>query len=130
MNARVALFKSIGTLLEKLPERFDVALASRVALVVGRRNSTARTNLRTNVAHALGGDGVEVPAALLDRFVERGFASYGQYWAEGAKLSGLRPSTITERFKIGEGLEYLRDAKALGKGIVIALPHIGSWIWV
>jgi KDO2-lipid IV(A) lauroyltransferase len=129
LNARVALFKSIGTLLEKLPERFDVALASRVALVVGRRNSTARTNLRTNVAHALGGDGVEVPAALLDRFVERGFASYGQYWAEGAKLSGLRPSTITERFKIGEGLEYLRDAKALGKGIVIALPHIGSWDW-
>ena len=129
MNARVALFKSIGTLLEKLPERFDVALASRVALVVGRRNSTARTNLRTNVAHALGGDGVEVPAALLDRFVERGFASYGQYWAEGAKLSGLRPSTITERFKIGEGLEYLFEAKSLGKGIVIALPHIGSWDW-
>jgi KDO2-lipid IV(A) lauroyltransferase len=129
VNARVALFKSIGTLLEKLPERFDVALASRVALVVGRRNNAARTNLRTNVAHALGAEGVEVPAALLDRFVERGFASYGQYWAEGAKLSGLRPSTITERFKIGEGLEYLRDAKALGKGIVIALPHIGSWDW-
>lgn len=129
MNARVALFKSVGALLERLPERFDVALASSVALFVGRRNATANKNLRVNVAHALGGEGIEVAPALLDRFVERGFASYGQYWAEGAKLSGLRPSTIAERFKIGEGLEYLLEAKALGKGIVIALPHIGSWDW-
>ena len=129
MNARVAVFKSIGAILERLPERFDVALARRIALVFGRRSNTARANLRTNVVHALGGDGLEVPAALADRFVERGFASYGQYWAEGAKLPGLRGSTITDRFKIGEGLEYLLDAKARGKGIVIALPHIGSWEW-
>ncbi|MGA2433561.1 MAG: phosphatidylinositol mannoside acyltransferase [Acidimicrobiales bacterium] len=129
MNARVAVFKSIGAILERLPERFDVALARRIALVFGRRSNTARANLRTNVVHALGGDGLEVEAALADRFVERGFASYGQYWADGAKLPGLRSSTITDRFKIGEGLEYLLDAKARGKGIVIALPHIGSWEW-
>ena len=129
MNPRVIVFKSIGAILERLPERFDVALARRIALVFGRRSNTARANLRTNVVHALGGDGLEVPAALADRFVERGFASYGQYWAEGAKLPGLRGSTITDRFKIGEGLEYLLDAKARGKGIVIALPHIGSWEW-
>ena len=129
MNARVAVFKSIGAILERLPERFDVALARRIALVFGRRSNTARANLRTNVVHALGGDGLEVEAALAERFVERGFASYGQYWAEGAKLPGLRSSTITDRFKIGEGLEYLLDAKARGKGIVIALPHIGSWEW-
>jgi len=129
VNARVAVFKSIGAILERLPERFDVALARRIALVFGRRSNTARANLRTNVVHALGGDGLEVEAALADRFVERGFASYGQYWAEGAKLPGLRSSTITDRFKIGEGLEYLLDAKARGKGIVIALPHIGSWEW-
>jgi len=129
VNPRVIVFKSIGAILERLPERFDVALARRIALVFGRRSNTARANLRTNVVHALGGDGLEVPAALADRFVERGFASYGQYWAEGAKLPGLRSSTITDRFKIGEGLEYLLDAKARGKGIVIALPHIGSWEW-
>jgi KDO2-lipid IV(A) lauroyltransferase len=44
-------------------------------------------------------------------------------------LSGLRASTITDRFKIGEGLEHLVDAKARAKGTVIALPHIGSWEW-
>ena len=129
MNARVALYKSLGTLLERLPERFDVAVAQRIAVLVGRRAGSARENLANNVAHALGGEGIEVTPALVERFVERGFSTYGRYWAEGAKLPGLRHSTITSRFKIGEGLEYLLDAKALGKGIVIALPHIGSWEW-
>jgi KDO2-lipid IV(A) lauroyltransferase len=129
VNARVVLFKSIGTLLERLPERFDVALAQKVAVLVGMRNVTAKANLRTNITHALGAEGVEVPEDVLDRFVARGFSSYGQYWAEGAKLSGLRASTITNRFKIGEGLEHLLEAKQRGEGLVIALPHIGSWEW-
>ncbi|MFZ1061882.1 MAG: phosphatidylinositol mannoside acyltransferase [Acidimicrobiales bacterium] len=129
MNARVVLFKSLGTLLEKLPERVDVAVASRIAALVGRRNSAAASNLRVNVTHALVEEGSPVSPALVDRFVERGFASYGRYWAEGAKLPGLRRSVIVERFKIGEGLEHLLDAKARGQGIVIALPHVGSWEW-
>jgi KDO2-lipid IV(A) lauroyltransferase len=129
VNARVALYKSLGTLLERLPERFDVAVAQRIAVLVGGRAGGARENLASNVARALGGEGLEVAPALVERFVERGFSTYGRYWAEGAKLPGLKRSTITSRFKIGEGLEYLLDAKALGKGIVIALPHIGSWEW-
>jgi KDO2-lipid IV(A) lauroyltransferase len=129
VNARVVAFKSVGTLLERLPERFDVGLATRLAVLLGERSTGAKTNLRSNIVHALGGDGIEVDPELLKRFVSRGFASYGQYWAESAKLSGLRASTITDRFKIGEGLEHLVDAKARAKGTVIALPHIGSWEW-
>ena len=61
--------------------------------------------------------------------MERGFRSYGHYWAEGAKLPALPASTITSRFVIAEGLEYLYAAKERGQGIIIALPHIGSWEW-
>jgi KDO2-lipid IV(A) lauroyltransferase len=66
---------------------------------------------------------------LLEHFVDRGFESYGQYWAEGAKLPGIKPERVFARFRIGEGLEYLYDAKAKGLGTIIALPHIGSWEW-
>jgi KDO2-lipid IV(A) lauroyltransferase len=128
-NARVALFKAIGALFERLPERVDIALASTISVLVGRRSEKARANLRTNVEHALGGAGVEVPAGLLDRFVERGFASYGRYWAEGAKLPAMRMDAITRRFQIAEGMEHLVAAKARGAGTIVALPHIGSWEW-
>jgi phosphatidylinositol dimannoside acyltransferase len=127
-RSKVTLFKTLGAVMEHLPERFDVGLAKRLAKLVGRR-SAGRTNLRTNLAHALRADGGTVDDTVLDHFVERGFESYGQYWAEGAKLPGIKPERVFSRFRIGEGLEYLYDAQANGLGTIIALPHIGSWEW-
>ncbi len=115
--------------MEHLPERFDVALASRLALLYGRRSTSATANLKTNLRHALRHGDDAVDEALLARFVERGFASYGQYWAEGAKLPGIDPAKVFARFRIGEGLEHLVEAKSKGLGTIIALPHIGSWEW-
>jgi lauroyl/myristoyl acyltransferase len=125
-RTKVRLFKTLGAVMERLPERFDVAIAKSLARVVGPRSKGARGNLRVNVGHALAGDD-EVDARTLDRFVERGFESYGQYWAEGAKLPGIKPENVFARFRIGEGLEYLYEAKEQGLGTIIALPHIGSW---
>jgi KDO2-lipid IV(A) lauroyltransferase len=128
-RSKVTLFKTLGAVMERLPERFDVALAKRLATLVGRRSTGARGNLRTNLAHALGVGDQELDERLLEHFVNRGFEGYGQYWAEGAKLPGIKPAHVFERFRIGEGLEYLYDAKAKGLGTIIALPHIGSWEW-
>lgn len=128
-SARVALFKSVGTLLEALPERLDLWMATRVASLVGRRSSAARENLRVNVAHALRSIDEPLDDELLERFTDRAFESYGQYWAEGAKLPAIDPKTIYDRFRICEGLEHLEEARARGAGTVIALPHIGSWEW-
>jgi KDO2-lipid IV(A) lauroyltransferase len=128
-RSKVALFKTLGAVMERLPERVDVAIAKRLATLFGRRSTGARGNLRTNVSHALRVDDHDPDEGLLARFVERGFESYGQYWAEGAKLPGIKPEHVFSRFRIGEGLEYLYDAKTKGLGTIIALPHIGSWEW-
>lgn len=127
-RARVALFKSAGAVLEVLPERFDVRLAQILGTTLGSR-SAAQSRLRHNLARVLAARDGPVEGALIDRFVRRGFANYGQYWAEGAKLPALSQRTITSRFRIGEGREYLDDAFAAGRGVVIALPHVGSWEW-
>jgi KDO2-lipid IV(A) lauroyltransferase len=127
-RARVALFKLAGAFLEFLPERIDVGLGQRLGITLGLR-SARRANLERNLARVLAGPSLPPEPQLLKRYVRRGFANYGQYWAEGAKLPGLSPHTITSRFIIGEGREYLDDAFAQGRGVVIALPHIGSWEW-
>lgn len=127
--ARVAAFKAISAVLEALPERFDVGLASRLAVRVGRRNRNARGHLARNLAHVLRAGHEPLDAGLLERFVDRAFASYGQYWAEGAKLAAIDPSEVFGRFRICEGLEHLEAARDRGLGTVIALPHVGSWEW-
>ena len=128
-SARVALFKGLGGLLEVLPERLDTWVATRVAESVGRVATTSRANLRENLRHALGSVDAPLDEGLLDRFVDRAFASYGHYWAEGAKLPAIDPADMARRFVIAEGLEHLREAKAAGKGVIVALPHVGSWEW-
>ncbi len=126
-RARVVLYRSLGALLERLPEAVDVAVARRVAAVAGRRNR-ARRDLGDNVRHALGATAA-TEADLVERFVSRAMASYGQYWAESAKLAAMSAETITERFVIADGLAYLEAARDAGLGVVVALPHVGSWEW-
>ena len=127
-RVKVALYKSLGTFLEFLPERVDVAVARWLGVTLGMR-SAARTHLQNNLARVLAGPESSLDPALLQRYVRRGFANYGQYWAEGAKLPALSQRVIASRFRIAEGLEYLEDAFAQGRGVVIALPHVGSWEW-
>jgi phosphatidylinositol dimannoside acyltransferase len=127
-QARVALFKSLGAVLEHLPEAVDTSLGAHIARSVGHVVPGVRAHLRDNVAHALGGDRPLDPV-LLERFVNRAFASYGTYWAEGAKLPAIPATKMASRFVIAEGLEHLDHARARGAGLVIALPHVGSWEW-
>ncbi|MHB8378933.1 MAG: phosphatidylinositol mannoside acyltransferase [Acidimicrobiales bacterium] len=127
--SRAALFKTLGAVMEALPERVDVALGRSIASLLGRRDRSRRENLRHNIDHALAAPGTHAPDDLLDEFVVRGFQSYGQYWAEGAKLPALAKSVIYDRFCIAEGLEHLREAKQRGRGVIVALPHMGSWEW-
>jgi KDO2-lipid IV(A) lauroyltransferase len=115
--------------MELLPERLDVAVASALAGLVGRRSRGAREGLTSNLARVLFAPGSAPNETLLEHFVARGFRSYGQYWAEGAKLPALAKPAIYERFTMAEGLEHLRRGKERGQGVIIALPHIGSWEW-
>ena len=126
---RVVVFKTLAGVIEKLPERLDVWLATRVARVVGRRNRPAREALGDNLRHVLTTNVEDVDEALVARFVDRAFSGYGHYWAESAKLPAIDPEIIVRRFTICEGLEYLHESRDRGRGTVLALPHIGSWEW-
>ncbi len=108
-----------------LPERFDVAVAQWAALHRPRRAEVER-RVRHNLAAVLG---EPLDPSELDRWVERSLRSYARYWAETFKLSRLAPEERSRRFCISEGREYLDDAHAAGRGVIVALPHVGNWDW-
>ena len=126
---RVATYRSLATVLERLPERVDVALARRVARWAGRPGSATRRALRANLTTVIGAGATDRDAHLVERLASRAMASYGQYWAESAKLPALSAATITSRFVISEGRHFLDEAYAAGRGVIVALPHVGSWEW-
>lgn len=60
------------------------------------------------------------------RTARRMFASYGRYWAEVFWVRPRRAGQIRARMAI-EGLEHVVAAQRAGKGIILALPHVGNW---
>ncbi len=88
-----------------------------VRLMKGRREMLRR-HLRRVHPH--------LSDAELDAQVRRGFDSYARYWLESFRL----PSTSAFELDAGmsyEGLAHLQDGIEAGKGVIIALPHLGGW---
>ena len=60
------------------------------------------------------------------RVVGEVFASYGRYWFEFFRLPHDARHDLGPRFDVS-GFEHVTDALAVGRGVVVALPHIGGW---
>lgn len=58
--------------------------------------------------------------------VRRMFASYGRYWAEVFWVRARRKQQFLDHGDL-VGQEHIDAAVAAGRGIVLALPHLGNW---
>jgi phosphatidylinositol dimannoside acyltransferase len=56
----------------------------------------------------------------------RMFASYGRYWAEVFWVRARRKQQFLDHGDL-VGQEHIDAAVAAGRGIVLALPHLGNW---
>lgn len=76
-----------------------------------------------NYAAALGRDRVDPEVA---RVARRAFHNYGRMLMDFVLLGGLSPEELLERVAI-EGREHLDASLAEGRGVIMAVPHMGSW---
>ncbi len=127
MNQGTVVFRTYTTLarcLAALPEPVALSLANRVGDVLFSVRTDQRRMVTANLRRVL--DAGEDDGALLDRWAHRSFRSYARYWVEGARLGRTSPAEVEARTFV-QGLEYLADGVASGEGVIMALPHIGSW---
>jgi KDO2-lipid IV(A) lauroyltransferase len=73
--------------------------------------------------------GISPDPALVRRWSRRTFTEYSHYWVDGARLPYVDEAAVRARFRFERGEELIRAAVAEGRGVVMALPHIGSWEW-
>ena len=119
-------YKSLGDLMQAMPEPVAAVAAQVVAtgLLAGRRKERA-VHAR-HMRRVLGADLSDADVAIWTR---RAFSAYARYWHEGACLTAVPPATVAQRMLVERGMEYLHAGMAAGKGVVMALPHVGSWEW-
>lgn len=64
----------------------------------------------------------------LRRASQRAFDSYLRYYAESFRLPGVSRRAVERGFTV-EGFGHIEDGLARGKGVILALPHLGGWEW-
>lgn len=84
----------------------------------GRRSTVVRHMQRIHGPHLVG--------AALDREVQRSFDSYARYWMEAFRLPSMSRAEIDSGLSYS-GLNHVRRAMADGRGVIMALPHMGNW---
>jgi KDO2-lipid IV(A) lauroyltransferase len=130
--AHYATYRSLGAAMGHMPLPLAQAVARGVAWFMALRGGPTLAMNQRHMRRVLASecvDGVEPDPALVRRWSRRTFDSYARYWADGARLPYEAEAGVRARWRLEQGDEHLRAAFALGRGIVMALPHVGSWEW-
>jgi len=105
-------------------------VGARVARLLGRAGAVTLRNRRAMAArHQQRAAGHTLDAEALDRAVEQVFESYARYWLEMFRLAADVGSHEIERHFEVEGFEHIETGLAAGRGVIVALPHLGGWEW-
>jgi KDO2-lipid IV(A) lauroyltransferase len=116
-------YRSLASALQLIPRPLAAGLATASGLTMAGVWRDRRPVVRANLRRVLGPHASETE---LDQAVLAAFDSYAHYWVESARLVGMRPRDVLARFSI-EGFDPVEETLRSGRGVVLALPHLGSW---
>ena len=131
-KARYLTYTGLGAAMGHMPEPLAHGVARGVAGVMALRGGPTLEMHERHMRRVLASecpDGVEPDPALVRRLSKRSFDYYARYWADGARLPYETEAGVRLHWRLESGREHLTKAMADGKGIVMALPHVGSWEW-
>ena len=58
----------------------------------------------------------------------RAFESYARYWVESFRLPDVDAAELARHFEV-TGWEHVQRGLDAGRGVILALPHLGGWEW-
>lgn len=119
-------YRGAGAGMRMLPEPAAAACAASVGIALSALRRETRAIYVRNVERVIGRELTEREARQWSRRV---FRHYARYWLEGSRLPAVPPEVVLQRFEVESGFEHLVDNTAAGRGVIMALPHVGTWEW-
>src|SRR2546427_6795843 len=118
-----ASYRAGARLLRATPSELRHAAAAPGGLAWFWLSGAQRSAALDNYAAALGRDRNDPEVA---RVARRAFQNYGRVLMDFLLLGSLTPAELTARVTV-EGREHLDAALERGRGVIFAVPHMGSW---
>ena len=125
------LYRTLSTLIGIAPEWLGQAVGLVVGEITARRASRPFELRVRHVERVLASRSpvVAPDPAVVRRWARRSFRAYARYWVEGGRLPAVPTDEVVARMTVERGYEHLQRAMASGTGMILALPHVGSWEW-
>jgi lauroyl/myristoyl acyltransferase len=117
-------FKIVQSIVERLPRSWAYALAVLAARIAWWFSPLARPRLEYNLKTAC--PELEKDPAALRRISKLNFRNHAKAYADLMQLPLARVESMRQRLKV-EGLEFVDQARAAGKGVLAVSCHMGSY---
>lgn len=105
-----------------LPAPVASAAFGLAADIMYRRQGRGVRRLRENLRPVVPG----LTEREMEALVRQGLRSYARYWLETFRLPVMDKAQVAARVRVRD-LERFDRAAALGRGVVLALPHMGNY---
>ena len=105
-----------------VPEPVALSFFRSFADRATERDGRGVQRLRSNYARIQ----PDLDADGLQELTRDGMRRYFRYWCEVFRLPSTSPQTVLERVH-PDGVDMLLESVDSGRGVVLALPHMGNW---
>lgn len=105
------------------PPRVGRGLADLVLRYRYERMAPERATVARNLSRVLG---LPPDDPLVASATREAFALYGRYWYETFALRSMSAEDVDRSFHV-TGVEHIDEGLRAGRGVIVALPHMGNW---
>lgn len=109
-----------SAILGLFPERVALGFGEAIGRVAMRFQPGRRAMAERHMRRVLG------PEQDASQAATGVFEAYGRYWAEVLWFSPRNVDRLGARIPV-DGVERINAAQAEGRGMILALPHLGNW---
>jgi KDO2-lipid IV(A) lauroyltransferase len=116
----------LGSLLSKVVPGF---LSGTMGSLVGLPASLGMRDKRKMVERHMRRVRPNASSIEIRRLTQQVFDSYARYYLESFRLPTLTNAQVAASFTVEGYYENMLPALDRGKGVILALPHLGGWEW-
>ncbi len=127
MRAQVstALYKAGAFVARRLPRSVATNAPQVLAYPLALIMKNKRVMVRRHMRRALGSTATK---GVLRVATRRAFESYLRYWIESFRLPSQTTHELSDGIQVPD-YRHVEEGLRKGKGVILALPHLGGWEW-